>query len=70
MKFEDMKLGDRFECWGDLDLGAYNYPKICLVEKDTEHSVIEIYKNGERGQSCGISGGDFQLISETPLTNP
>lgn len=64
MKFEDMKIGDRFEVWGDLDLGIYNYPKICLVEKVSAHSAIEIYEDGTKGVSCGISGGDFEIIPQ------
>jgi hypothetical protein len=64
MKFKDMKIGDRFECWGDLDLGAYEYPKTCLVEKTYEGTVTEIKEDGSYGENIGLPDSvEFDVIA-------
>lgn len=64
MKFKDMRIGDRFECWGDIDLGAYDYPKTCLVEKTYEGTVTEIKEDGSHGENIGLpDSAEFDVIA-------
>ncbi len=37
--FRDLKIGDKFECWGDLFIN-YDYPKLCICVK-TSSDVAE-----------------------------
>lgn len=70
-KFKDMKIGDRFECWGDY-IGLYDTPKDCLVEKDTWYSVVEIV-NGIKtnyGVCVGLDDEYVVIKSDPPLGKP
>lgn len=41
VKFKYLKIGDKFTCWGDVDL-YYNYPKICKCHKVGENTGKEV----------------------------
>jgi len=41
IKFKHLKIGEEFECYGDVNLN-YNYPKICKCVKDGEDLAHEI----------------------------
>lgn len=41
VKFRTLKIGQEFECYGDVTIN-YNYPKICKCIKDSEDSAHEI----------------------------
>lgn len=41
VKFKTLKIGQEFECYGDVTIN-YNYPKICRCIKDNEDSAHEI----------------------------
>jgi len=45
VKFKDLSIGDKFECYGDTYIN-YSYPKICVCIKVDEDTADEI--NGSR----------------------
>lgn len=60
MKFEDIKIGDIFECFGDIDLGIYSYPKICKMMKLDEFSAAEYEISSE--SILIAKSADFRVI--------
>ena len=59
VKFKTLKIGQEFECYGDVTIN-YNYPKICRCVKDTEDSAHEI-----DGINFYISGSDSVFVNIT-----
>ena len=57
-RFKEMPIGEVFECWGDADLDAYNYPKICLMIKDSSYSAKEV----DSGVSHCMCDGNYDVI--------
>ena len=41
VKFKDLKIGDKFEVWGDQHLN-YNYPVLCVCIKVDETTGQEL----------------------------
>lgn len=41
MKFRDLKIGDKFEVYGDTHIN-YDYPKICVCIKIDEWTAEEV----------------------------
>lgn len=41
IKFRDLKIGDKFEVYGDECIN-YDYPKICVCVKEDEWTAQEI----------------------------
>lgn len=41
MEFREIKIGGKFECYGDIHLN-YDYPKICKCIKTGKNSAKEI----------------------------
>ena len=59
VKFKTLKIGQEFECYGDVTIN-YNYPKICKCVKDSEDYAHEI-----DGISFYISGNDSVFVNIT-----
>lgn len=63
MKFQDMQIGDKFECYGDEYLN-YHYPKICLMVKSGEEEAQEI-EEGSVGMRVGIdNSAEFDVLPQ------
>lgn len=41
VKFQDLEIGDKFTCYGDIHLN-YNHPKICRCNKVDENTGREV----------------------------
>ena len=56
IKFKELKIGDSFECYGDINLN-YNYPKICKCIKIDNDIGQEI-----DGMNFGMNESDEVFI--------
>jgi hypothetical protein len=57
VQFKTLKVGDKFECYGDIHIN-YNYPKICKCVKTDYDTAEEI-----DGISFYMDGADDVFIN-------
>lgn len=66
MKFKDIKIGDKFECYGDKHLN-YDYPKICICIKTGENNAQELHGENIYGKVVYHKGTSFLMNKDDDI---